>query len=86
MYIVVNIPTWRPVDSRKYKNVIPAHRNADRRMKKDPNLDLKVITEDAWRAADIDVLVTNIHGNQCWVRRSDLGSCCDPSTERYWSM
>lgn len=30
--------------------------------------------------------VTTIHGGKAKIRKSDAGSCVDPSTERHWSM
>ena len=36
---------------------------------------------------DEEVEVTNLmSGNKVKIRKSDVGSCVDPSTERYWSM
>ena len=40
-----------------------------------------------WNKNDILVPVVNfMTGNIVMVRRSELGGCCDPSTELYWSM
>lgn len=27
-----------------------------------------------------------LSGKEVQIRKQDVGSCCDPSTERYWSM
>ena len=38
-------------------------------------------------AIDQNVIVTNLmSGKPCVIRESEAGGCCDPSTERYWSM
>lgn len=47
----------------------------------------KVISEEERRKTDKLVIVHNLmSGKPVEIRESDVGSCCDPSTERYWSM
>lgn len=46
-----------------------------------------VIRSDKYFEGDHMVPVTNLmSGSEILIRRSELGTCCDPSTERYWSM
>ena len=47
----------------------------------------RVITEEERRKTDKIVIVHNLlSGAPVELRESDVGTCCDPSTERYWSM
>lgn len=48
---------------------------------------LDVCTPDEFAALDYDVEVRNLmSGKMVKIKKSDVGSCVDPSTERYWSM
>ena len=57
--------------------------------KKGENL-LAVSVEDYNKTGGVtaaqEVEVTSIFGRSCKIRRDQVGGCCDPSTERYWSM
>ena len=44
------------------------------------------IAPDGGCLASEMVQVKTIHGNDVAIRRDQVGTCCDPSTERYWSM
>lgn len=54
--------------------------------RRDQELHLAVCTSEDFHANDRMVTVKNIYGKECQIRESDRGGCCDPSTERYWSM
>jgi len=44
-------------------------------------------TMEAYDAEDGMVEVKNLmNGSPVMIRKSERGGCCDPSTERYWSM
>jgi hypothetical protein len=46
-----------------------------------------VMSQEEFDAADELVESTNlISGKVFKIRKSQLGGCCDPGTERYWSM
>jgi hypothetical protein len=47
-----------------------------------------ILTEQAYEEGHNPMVeVTNLmSGDTCMIPRSDVGGCCDPSTERYWSM
>lgn len=83
-WLIVNKNTWRVVSSKPYTSKgfamrgIRAHRNAD---------ELEAMTHADWVAGDTLVPSTNLmSGKAIMVRRSELGGCCDPGAERYWSM
>jgi hypothetical protein len=49
--------------------------------------DCVAMTLSEFRDQDVEVEVTNlISGNPVMINKSQVGSCCDPSTERYHSM
>lgn len=48
---------------------------------------LDVCTPDEFNALDYEVEVKNLmSGKPVKILKSQVGSCVDPSTERYWSM
>lgn len=48
---------------------------------------LDVCTPDEFAALDYEIEVRNLmSGKMVKIKKSDAGSCVDPSTERYWSM
>jgi hypothetical protein len=47
----------------------------------------EVMSHDEFNAIDTIVEVKNLmSGQMATIRKSQVGGCCDPSTERYWSM
>lgn len=48
---------------------------------------LAVCTPEVHRTLDTNVEVRNLmSGKPVLIKRSEVGTCVDPSTERYWSM
>ena len=46
-----------------------------------------IVTNEEFRTSDPIVIVKNLmSGLPCQIKKSHQGGCCDPSTERYWSM
>lgn len=46
-----------------------------------------IISEEEFRAANVLMPTKNLlSGKIVMIRKADKGSCCDPGTERYWSM
>lgn len=85
-YLVVNTKTWK---IRRITSTEAGAKRALTAMKKRRS----ALPEDAvmsyqdFKAGDILVPVKNrMTGAEVMIPRSDVGSCCDPSTERYWSM
>ena len=57
------------------------------RMKADRIANLDVCTAEEFAALDYEIEVKNLMGGgTVKIKKSDEGSCVDPSTERYWSM
>ena len=57
------------------------------RMKADRVAKLDVCTPSEFAALDYEVEVRNLmSGKMVKIAKSEEGGCCDPSTERYWSM
>lgn len=56
----------------------------------DPNLTVctaeHYANTGAIKAAEMVEVKNIMTGKMVKIRRSDVGSCCDPSTETYWSM
>jgi len=85
-YLVVNTNTWK---IRRITSTEGGAKRALTAMKKKRIADPadEVMDYKTWKEGDVLVPVKNrMSGNEVLIRRSDVGSCCDPSTERYWSM
>ena len=51
------------------------------------NADWKVESYDTFTKNEPMVKVKNLmSGKDVMIRKSEVGGCCDPSTERYWTM
>jgi fructose-1,6-bisphosphatase/inositol monophosphatase family enzyme len=47
----------------------------------------EVMSREEFDQLDVMVEVKNLmSGRPVQIRKSDRGGCCDPSTERYWTM
>lgn len=47
----------------------------------------KVESYDNWAKNEPMVAVKSLmNGKDVQIRKSEVGGCCDPSTERYWTM
>lgn len=51
------------------------------------NDDWKVESYDNWAENEPTVVVKSLMtGKDVQIRKTEVGGCCDPSTERYWTM
>jgi uncharacterized protein YydD (DUF2326 family) len=83
-FLIVNLNTWQ--NQRDGFDTLRGAKICFTRMKYDSK-NFAVMSYEDWRAGDVQVEVTNkMSGLPCMIARSRVGSCCDPSTERYWSM
>ncbi len=83
-FAIVNLTTWRHGGT-----FYTSRKRAEAAAKKlgvaDDNH--KVMSYPEWLEGDVTVEVVNLmSGRTVGIKRSDRGTCCDPSTERYWSM
>ncbi len=59
----------------------------EKRLKGGHVSECRVATITEYRELNVDVTVYSLmNGAPCVLRKSDVGGCTDPSTERYWSM
>ena len=92
-YIIYNMKTFQLYSKpghygeASYKTERSAKANLTK-LKKASKLDdeWKVMDYARFRTIEPEVEVTSLNGNKTKIRASDKGCCCDPSTERYWSM
>lgn len=57
------------------------------RKKLSNNPEMDITTLEDYQAADTEVTVHDLLSNfPVKIRRSEVGTCCDPSTERYHAM
>lgn len=85
-FVIVNTETWRHMGT-YYTTLRRAIGGAKKLgIWKEP---YEAMTYDHWKEMDAlyKVTVKNLMtGLPVEIRLSDAGTCCDPSTERYWSM
>jgi hypothetical protein len=84
-YVIVNKETNQRLNGgRSYKTLAAAKGAMTRRKLGDH---LEAISLNEWIDRDIEVEVINLlSGKPVKIRKSQEGGCCDPSTEKYWSM
>lgn len=98
-YILVDTKRWTQVSGRTksyFDTLKGANRACAALMKREmlraekynyPMPSIVPMTPETFHAGDDEVEVTSMmNGAKVKIRRSDVGSCCDPSTERYWTM
>jgi hypothetical protein len=97
-YVIVHQPTWKPYRGNAYGfkiykteaaakaqfTKLTKTKNAKKRL--DPT-EWEVMSFEYFRDNEPFVTVKNMmSGKDVVLRQSDVGGCCDPSTETYWSM
>lgn len=96
-FVVVDLKTWQVLKGKAYGTHSAAQRSATcankREKKRYPDFahaefrrNWQVMTSHEWVKQNYQVEVNSLMGGKCMVRRSDVGTCVDPSTERYWCM
>ena len=88
MYYVVT-DLGRLIQSYKYKgHAINAKKKQEEINKRYPNIKFLVVDHDElMKLRKKTVTVINLmSGKPCEIRACEVGTCCDPSTERYWTM
>jgi len=54
-------------------------------LKKKPNAQYDIMPRDEYKDPMVETH-NMMNGKKCMIRKSRLGTCCDPATERYWTM
>ena len=87
-YVIYNTKTLRRYSSSLTSGIFELERNAkSTKTRNKLGEDWVVATQEQYEAADVMVEVTNLHsGKPAMIRKSEVGTCVDPSTERYWTM
>lgn len=87
-YVIYNTKTLRRFESRQTNGFFELERTAKATKTRNKlGEDWKVATVSEYDAADVMVEVKNLQsGKPALIRKSEVGTCCDPSTERYWQM
>ena len=93
-YVIYKPQTWRIYKHPNGKEAIyETERTAQQQFTKLVNAG--VLSRDAWKVESYTVYsetepmvtVQNLmSGKDTLIRMSERGGCCDPSTERYWTM
>lgn len=85
MFVVVNQKSGHTVG--RYRNTLAGARRSATCLNKRKGGGHVAMSLDAFNEQDEMVEVRNLmSGNPVMIRKSDRGTCVDPSTERYWSM
>ena len=95
-YLVVEVNGWY-TNGKSYDTLAGARRGATTKNKREVKYAAKfgykitrmwaAMSSDTFREEDVMVETHNLmSGKKVMIRKSEQGSCTDPSTERYWSM
>lgn len=96
-YLVVEVNCWY-TNGKVYDTLTGARRGATAKNKREIEYSQKygtgimrmwaAVSTETFRAQDVIMVETRnlMSGKKVMIRKSEQGTCTDPSTERYWSM